>query len=66
VIKASTSGSRSSTMEEHPLPRHRRPVYERRRHDSKEIMPDYLHLSKEGYERWAKAIDGPVKEMMGQ
>jgi lysophospholipase L1-like esterase len=29
-------------------------------------MPDYLHLSKEGYERWAKAIDGPVKEMMGQ
>ena len=33
---------------------------------SKEIMPDYLHLSKEGYERWAKAIDGPVKEMMGQ
>jgi lysophospholipase L1-like esterase len=30
----------------------------------KEIMPDYLHLSKEGYERWAKAIDGPVKEMM--
>jgi len=31
---------------------------------SKEIMPDYLHLSKEGYERWAKAIDGPVKEMM--
>jgi lysophospholipase L1-like esterase len=31
----------------------------------KEIMPDYLHLSKEGYERWAKAIDQPVKEMMG-
>jgi lysophospholipase L1-like esterase len=33
---------------------------------SKNIMPDYLHLSKEGYERWAKAIDGPIKEMMGQ
>jgi lysophospholipase L1-like esterase len=33
---------------------------------SKEIMPDYLHLSKEGYERWAKAVDGPIKEMMGQ
>jgi lysophospholipase L1-like esterase len=33
---------------------------------SKEIMPDYLHLSKEGYQRWADAIDGPVKEMMGE
>jgi lysophospholipase L1-like esterase len=33
---------------------------------SKNIMPDYLHLSKDGYERWAKAIDGPIKEMMGQ
>ena len=23
---------------------------------SKEIMPDYLHLSEEGYQRWADAI----------
>ena len=33
---------------------------------SKDIMPDYLHLSKQGYEIWASAIDGPVKEMMGE
>jgi len=31
---------------------------------SKEIMPDYLHLSKKGYEIWAEAIEGPVKEMV--
>jgi len=31
---------------------------------SKEIMPDYLHLSKEGYERWAKAIGPVLAEMV--
>jgi lysophospholipase L1-like esterase len=33
---------------------------------SKDIMPDYLHLSKDGYQIWADAIDGPLKEMMGE
>lgn len=31
---------------------------------SKEIMPDYLHLSPEGYRRWAEAISPAVEEMM--
>jgi lysophospholipase L1-like esterase len=31
---------------------------------SREIMPDFLHLSKKGYEIWAEAIEGPVKEML--
>jgi lysophospholipase L1-like esterase len=31
---------------------------------SKEIMPDFLHLSKKGYEIEAEAIEGPVKEML--
>jgi len=31
---------------------------------SKEIMPDFLHLSKKGYEIWAEAVEGPVKEML--
>ncbi len=30
---------------------------------SKEIMPDYLHLSAKGYEIWAKAIEPKLKEM---
>lgn len=32
---------------------------------SQEIMPDRLHLSPKGYEIWAEAIDGKVKELMG-
>jgi arylsulfatase A-like enzyme/lysophospholipase L1-like esterase len=32
---------------------------------TKEIMPDLLHLSKVGYERWAKAIEGKVCELGG-
>jgi lysophospholipase L1-like esterase len=32
---------------------------------SQEIMPDRLHLSPKGYEIWADAIDGKVKELMG-
>ena len=31
---------------------------------SKEVMPDYLHLSKKGYEIWAEAIQGPLEEML--
>ena len=33
---------------------------------SKDIMPDYLHLSSKGYELWANALDEPVKQMMGE
>jgi lysophospholipase L1-like esterase len=32
---------------------------------SKEIMPDFLHLSPEGYKRWADAVEGPIKELLG-
>jgi lysophospholipase L1-like esterase len=31
---------------------------------SKDVMPDFLHLSKKGYEIWAEAIDQPVKDLM--
>jgi N-acetylglucosamine-6-sulfatase len=31
---------------------------------SKEIMPDYLHLSPKGYERWAGAVLSKVKELL--
>ncbi|MCP4892070.1 MAG: GDSL family lipase, partial [Planctomycetaceae bacterium] len=30
---------------------------------SKAIMPDLLHLSTEGYERWAKALEPKLKEL---
>jgi len=33
---------------------------------SKEIMPDLLHLSPQGYEIWAAAIEPKVKELMGK
>ncbi|MDF2374872.1 MAG: platelet-activating factor acetylhydrolase IB subunit [Verrucomicrobiales bacterium] len=33
---------------------------------SKEIMPDLLHPNAAGYEIWAKAIEGKVKELMGE
>jgi len=33
---------------------------------SKDIMPDFLHLSAEGYRRWAIAIEPKVKELMGE
>jgi len=32
---------------------------------SKEIMPDYLHLSPKGYRIWADAVKGPIKELLG-
>lgn len=31
---------------------------------TKEIMPDYLHLSEKGYQIWADAIDAKVDELM--
>ena len=31
---------------------------------SKEIMPDYLHLSPQGYTIWADAIQSPLEEML--
>jgi lysophospholipase L1-like esterase len=31
---------------------------------SKNIMPDHLHLSERGYEIWAEAIEGKLKEML--
>lgn len=33
---------------------------------SKKIMPDFLHLSEEGYRRWAEAIEEKVAELMGE
>ncbi|MCX6894941.1 MAG: GDSL-type esterase/lipase family protein [Verrucomicrobia bacterium] len=33
---------------------------------SKEIMPDYLHLSEKGYEIWAAAIEPKLKEILGK
>jgi lysophospholipase L1-like esterase len=31
---------------------------------SKEIMPDFLHLSPKGYAIWAEAVEGKVKELL--
>jgi lysophospholipase L1-like esterase len=33
---------------------------------SKEVMPDYLHLSPKGYDIWAAAIKDKVKELLGK
>lgn len=33
---------------------------------SKKIMPDFLHLSPEGYRRWAEAIESKVAELMDE
>jgi len=33
---------------------------------SKEVMPDFLHLSAEGYKRWAKAIEPAVQHLLGE
>ena len=33
---------------------------------SRDIMPDFLHPNKAGYEIWAKAIESKVKELMGE
>lgn len=32
---------------------------------SKEIMPDFLHLTPKGYERWAEAIEPSLKKILG-
>jgi lysophospholipase L1-like esterase len=33
---------------------------------TKEIMPDYLHLSPEGYRRWAEAIEPQLAEWLAE
>ena len=33
---------------------------------SKKIMPDYLHLTVDGYQIWAKAIEEKVSKMLGE
>ncbi len=33
---------------------------------SKAIMPDSLHLSPAGYQIWADAIEGELRELMGE
>lgn len=33
---------------------------------SKEVMPDFLHLSGEGYKRWAEAIRQPLAELVAK
>ena len=32
---------------------------------TKDIMPDFLHLTPKGYRIWADAVKGPIKELMG-
>jgi lysophospholipase L1-like esterase len=33
---------------------------------SKEIMPDYLHLTPRGYQIWADAVKGPINDLLGK
>ena len=33
---------------------------------SRDIMPDYLHLSRKGYKIWAEAIEPKIAELMGE
>ena len=33
---------------------------------TKDIMPDFLHPNKTGYEIWAEAIESKVAELMGK
>ena len=33
---------------------------------SKEIMPDYLHLTPRGYQIWAEALEPTVAKFMGE
>jgi lysophospholipase L1-like esterase len=33
---------------------------------SKEVMPDFLHLSEKGYQIWAEAMDPLLKQLMGK
>ena len=33
---------------------------------SKEIMPDFAHLSPRGYGLWAEAIEPVVKDLLGE
>ena len=33
---------------------------------SKDIMPDFLHLTPKGYQIWADAVKAPIEELMGK
>ena len=33
---------------------------------SKDIMPDFLHLTKKGYQIWADAVKEPINELLGK
>ena len=33
---------------------------------AKDIMPDFLHLTKEGYEIWARSIESTLARLMGE
>jgi len=33
---------------------------------TKDIMPDFLHLSEKGYQIWADAVKGPLEELLGK
>ena len=33
---------------------------------TKDIMPDYLHLTPLGYQIWAIAIEGKLRELLGE
>jgi beta-glucosidase len=33
---------------------------------AKDIMPDFLHLTPEGYEIWAEAIEPTLAKLMGK
>jgi len=33
---------------------------------TKDIMPDYLHLTPEGYKRWAEAIEDDIAKLLGE
>ena len=32
---------------------------------TKDVMPDFLHLTPKGYRIWADAVKGPIKKLMG-
>jgi hypothetical protein len=32
---------------------------------SRDIMPDFLHLTERGYRIWADAVKAPIRELMG-
>src|SRR5262249_38285097 len=32
----------------------------------KDLMPDYLHLSAQGFQVWAEAVKGPIRRLLGR